>query len=55
MFERIKANLTDRFGGVTAFLRSPADGACKSSTGEVHDQGLYELRGLEENLVMRWN
>lgn len=38
-FERIKAELTDRFGGVTAFLRSPADGAWKPSEGTVvHDQ-----------------
>jgi hypothetical protein len=38
-FERIKSELTDRFGGVTAFLRSPADGAWKPAEGSVvHDQ-----------------
>ncbi|RYG87435.1 MAG: hypothetical protein EON59_07420 [Alphaproteobacteria bacterium] len=26
-FERIKTELTNRFGGVTTFLRSPAEGA----------------------------
>lgn len=38
-FERIKSELTDRFGGVTAFLRAPADGAWKPAEGSVvHDQ-----------------
>lgn len=39
MFERIKEQLTERFGGVTAFLQSPAEGAWKPSTGApVHDR-----------------
>jgi hypothetical protein len=36
-FDRIKSELTDRLGGVTAFLRSP--GAWKPAEGSVvHDQ-----------------
>ncbi len=31
VFERTKAELTDRFGGVTSFLQSPAEGAWKPS------------------------
>lgn len=44
-FERIKAELTDRFGGVTAFLRSPAEGAWKPSEGGVvHDRvAIFEV------------
>lgn len=44
-FERIKAGLTDRFGGVTAFLRSPAEGAWKPSGGDVvHDRvAIFEV------------
>lgn len=44
-FDRIKSELTDRFGGVTAFLRSPADGAWKPSKGSVvHDQvAIFEV------------
>jgi hypothetical protein len=44
-FERIQAELTDRFGGVTSFLRSPADGAWKPSGKEVvHDRvAIFEV------------
>jgi len=45
VFERTKAELTDHFGGVTAFLQSPADGAWKPSEGEaVHDRiAIFEV------------
>ena len=44
-FDRIKAELTERFGGVTAFLRSPAEGAWKPSGGHVvHDRvAIFEV------------
>ncbi len=44
-FERVRTELTERFGGVTAFLQSPAAGAWKED-GEhtVRDEVvLYEL------------
>jgi len=43
--ERIKEELTDRFGGVTAFLQSPADGCWKPlSRAVVHDQiAVFEI------------
>jgi hypothetical protein len=34
-FDRVRDELTDRVGGVTAFLRSPAEGAWKPSSGRV--------------------
>lgn len=45
VYERVKAELTDRFGGVTAFLQSPADGAWKPTGGEaVHDRiAIFEV------------
>jgi hypothetical protein len=44
-FERIKAELTYRFGGVTSFLKSPAEGAWKPSSREViHDRvAIFEV------------
>jgi hypothetical protein len=44
-FDRIKSELTDRFGGVTSFLRSPAEGAWKPSGGDVvHDRlAIFEI------------
>ena len=35
MFDRIRSELTDAFGGVTAFLRSPAVGLWEDESGEV--------------------
>jgi hypothetical protein len=45
VFERTKAELTERFGGVTAFLQSPAEGAWKPSGGAaVHDRiAIFEV------------
>jgi hypothetical protein len=45
-FERVRTELTERFGGVTAFLQSPAAGAWKEEEGAppVRDElVLYEL------------
>lgn len=45
-FERVRTELTERFGGVTAFLQSPAAGAWKEDDGShtVRDEVvLYEL------------
>ena len=43
--ERIKSQLTDRFGGVTAFLQSPAEGAWKpESRAIIHDRvAIFEV------------
>ena len=34
-FERVRAELTERHGGVTAYLRSPASGVWRDEGGEV--------------------
>jgi hypothetical protein len=43
--ERIKSELTERFGGVTAFLQSPAEGAWKpKSRAIIHDRvAIFEV------------
>ncbi len=44
-FERVRRELTERFGGVTAYLRSPAEGAWKDDAGDVSrdDLVIYEV------------
>lgn len=38
-FDEVRLGLTERFGGVTAYLRAPADGAWQEADGEVsYDQ-----------------
>ena len=37
-FERVRSELTERFGGVTAFLQSPASGAWKDEGETTHDE-----------------
>lgn len=45
LFDSVTRELTDRFGGVTAFLRAPAAGAWKEQSGATsHDDiVIYEV------------
>jgi hypothetical protein len=54
LFDRTKSELTERFGGVTAFLQSPADGAWKHSGGDVvHDRvAIFEV--MVEDVDTAW-
>jgi hypothetical protein len=53
-FDRVRRELTERFGGVTAYLRSPAEGRWKDAGGEVaHDDVvIYEV--LTDALERDW-
>ena len=53
-FERVRTELTERFGGVTAFLQSPAAGAWKEDGAHtVRDElVLYEL--MTDTLDRAW-
>ena len=44
-FSRVRAELTERFGGVTAYVRSPAVGAWEDEDGDVRrdDVLLFEV------------
>jgi hypothetical protein len=65
-FDRIRGELTERFGGVTAFLRSPAVGLWEDDTGEIRrdDIAIFEVmadaldriwwRGYREQLERRF-
>jgi hypothetical protein len=53
-YDVIKAALADRFGGVTAFVRAPAEGVWKPDAGhEVHDEiAIFEV--MTETLDAGW-
>lgn len=44
LYNEVKAELTDRFGGLTAYVRSPAEGRWKTEQKEVRDEiVIYEV------------
>ena len=52
-FDDVRHALTDRFGGVTAFTRSPAEGVWKEGGEETHDQiVIFEV--MAEQLEREW-
>jgi hypothetical protein len=52
-FERVRTELTERFGGVTAFLQSPAVGAWKDE-GETTRDELVLFEVMTEALDRAW-
>jgi len=52
-FDQVRAELIERFGGVTAFLQSPAAGAWKEEGETMHDEVvLFEV--MTEALDRAW-
>ena len=52
-FDRVRAELIERFGGVTAFLQSPASGAWKEEGETTHDEVVL-LEVMTEALDRAW-
>lgn len=53
-FERIKSELTNRFGGVTAFLQSPAEGAWKPSSDQVVHDRVATFEVMVDDVDTKW-
>ena len=53
LYEDVTSELTDRFGGVTAYTRSPAEGRWQSGTSEHHDDVLV-VEVMVEKLDPTW-
>ena len=53
-FDRVRRELTDRFGGVTAYLRSPASGAWKEEGGRVERDEVVILEVMDRDLDREW-
>lgn len=54
VYNEVQAELTESFGGVTAYLRSPACGAWKEDEGEVARDEIVIFEVMAEELDRRW-
>ena len=53
-FAQLRDELTERFGGVTAFMRSPAQGTWKEHNGEVDRDEVVMCEVVVERLDPAW-
>jgi hypothetical protein len=53
-FERVRRELTERFGGVTAFMQSPAMGLWADESGEVRRDDLVSFEIMAGTLDRDW-
>ena len=53
-FDRVRDELTEHFGGVTAFRRSPAEGAWKEDEGSVTRDEVVVYEVMAERLERAW-
>jgi len=53
-FARVREELTEKFGGVTAYLRSPAEGVWKDEEGGVSRDSVVAFEVLADDLERDW-
>jgi hypothetical protein len=53
-FDRVRRELTGRFGGVTAFTRSPAEGAWREGDGGVTHDEVVVFEVMTDDLDRAW-
>jgi hypothetical protein len=53
LFAQVRRELTERFGGLTAFTRAPAEGAWKDA-GETQHDDIIVLEVMTESLDRAW-
>ena len=54
LFESVRNELTEAFGGVTAYLRSPAEGAWQAEGGAVNKDDVVIYEVLTPTLDRAW-
>jgi hypothetical protein len=54
VFEGFRSELTERFGGVTAFLRAPAEGLWRDDEGALEPDEVVILEVMCEELDRTW-
>lgn len=54
LFAKVRRELTDRFGGVTAYTRAPAEGTWESPEGNVHRDDVVVVETMTEQLDRQW-
>ena len=52
-YDQVRQQLTERFGGLTAFTRSPAQGTTTESGEPVHDE-IVVFEVMTETLDVSW-
>lgn len=53
-YEAVRVELTDRFGGVTAYLRAPAEGLWQEPDGDVQRDDVVIHEVMVEELDRSW-
>ena len=53
-FDRVRSELTARFGGVTAFVRAPASGLWRDDEGRVRRDDVVIFEVMAESLDEAW-
>ena len=53
-FSRVREDLTSRFGGVTAFVRSPAVGLWKENSDDINREEIVMFEVLADQLDKEW-
>ena len=54
LFRQVRRELTERYGGVTAFLRSPAQGSWKEDDGAVDRDEVVMCEVMVDHLDRLW-
>lgn len=54
LFEEVRGELTDRFGGVTAFLRAPGQGLWRSTSGDVQEDDIAVIEVMCDHVDREW-
>jgi hypothetical protein len=50
LYEHVAVELTARFGGVTAYTRSPAQGRWRSETSQQHHDDVLVVKAMVDQL-----
>ncbi len=53
-YEQVASELTERFGGVTAFTRTPAEGRWKPEGGPASEDDIVVVEVMTEGLDGKW-
>ena len=53
-FAGVRRELTDRFGGATAYTRSPAEGTWQDDEGGVHHDDVVVVEVMVDSLDRAW-
>ena len=54
LFAQVRAELTDAFGGVTAYLQAPAEGLWEDDDGRVHRDRVVTVEVMTPSLDRAW-